>query len=283
LCDFVKKIFAVENAQQGNDTCIILVTVMSENLQIDTPENVVFGYKVAGIGSRFMAALVDSLLIAILEVLVYLLMLLVITKFMEAQWTSWLIAIYSLIAFLFLWGFYIFFELLWNGQSPGKRWVGLRVVRTDGMPITLVESLVRNLIRLLDFMPIAYGVGVVTMFINSQSRRLGDLAAGTLVVYDHLKDDMPLLPVPEASLPLNWRNAQPPADLPVSRLTNQDILLAEEYFRRREGIVHNDMLAVQIAASLYKKMGIADLPVDRNGAEKALAEILVAVHQPKPG
>jgi len=256
---------------------------MSENLQIDTPENVVFGYKVAGIGSRFMAALVDSLLIAILEVLVYLLMLLVITKFMEAQWTSWLIAIYSLIAFLFLWGFYIFFELLWNGQSPGKRWVGLRVVRTDGMPITLVESLVRNLIRLLDFMPIAYGVGVVTMFINSQSRRLGDLAAGTLVVYDHLKDDMPLLPVPEAGLPLNWHDAQPPADLPVNRLNNQDILLAEEYFRRRQGIVHNDMLAVQIAASLYKKMGITDQPVDRNGAEKALAEILVAVHRPKLG
>ncbi|MEK7327557.1 MAG: RDD family protein, partial [Chloroflexota bacterium] len=102
----------------------------------------------------------------------------------ESPVIAWLVAIFGLISFAFFWGYYILFEMLWNGQSPGKRWVGLRVIRTDGTPITLTESIIRNLVRLVDFLPAYYGVGVVTMFINEQSRRLGDLAAGTLVVHD---------------------------------------------------------------------------------------------------
>src|SRR5215510_11634669 len=89
-----------------------------------------------------------------------------------------------LASFVLFWGYYIFFEMLWNGQTPGKRWVGLRVIRTDGTPITLSESFIRNLTRLVDFLPAAYGIGIISMFLDKQSRRLGDLAAGTLVVHD---------------------------------------------------------------------------------------------------
>ncbi len=104
--------------------------------------------------------------------------------FQTASPSSWIVAILGLISFILLWGYYIFFEILWNGQSPGKRWVGLRVIRIDGTPITLSESIIRNLVRIIDFLPTAYGVGVVTMFINTNSRRVGDLAAGTIVVHD---------------------------------------------------------------------------------------------------
>ena len=136
---------------------------MNETLQIETPENVSFGYTLAGIGSRFMAAIVDTLAIIVLQMIVDAMIILIVLNVGNGELTStWLVAIYSLLGFVFFWGYYIFFEMLWNGQSPGKRWVGIRVVRTDGMPITLAESLVRNLVRTIDLLPVAYGVLLIT-------------------------------------------------------------------------------------------------------------------------
>ena len=158
-----------------------------EYLNIDTPENVAFGYEVAGIGSRFLAALIDTLILLVLQIVVNLTVLLILSLTIldfiagESTW-GWLVAIFGLVSFTFFWGYYIFFETLWNGQSPGKRLTKLRVIRTDGTPITLAEAVIRNLVRMIDFLPAYYGVGVVVMFIDGQSRRLGDMAAGTLVV-----------------------------------------------------------------------------------------------------
>ncbi|NEP84537.1 MAG: RDD family protein, partial [Okeania sp. SIO3B3] len=166
-----------------------------EFLNIDTPENVAFGYEVAGIGSRFIAALVDTIFIIILQIIVNVAVAFLgrlIFDLLDIPLDSatidtilaWLLAGFGLLAFVLFWGYYIGFELFWNGQSPGKWMMGLRVLRTDGSPISLAEALIRNLVRLVDFMPAFYGVGVVTMFINAQARRMGDLAANTLVVYD---------------------------------------------------------------------------------------------------
>lgn len=170
---------------------------LTEEYTIDTPENVTFGYEVVGIGSRFVAAVVDTIiLIFTLTVLLFVVMialaLLSERDFgFDALWignNDWLggiiAAIYTLLNFIIFWGYYIVFELLWNGQSPGKRVAKIRVVRTDGNPIGFLQSAVRNLVRFVDFMPTAYGFGLVTMFFNSKSRRLGDFAAGTIVVRD---------------------------------------------------------------------------------------------------
>src|SRR5690606_12367836 len=82
------------------------------------------------------------------------------------------------------WGYYLLFEWIWHGQTIGKRSARIRVVRADGAPVSFVPVAVRNLVRIIDFMPFGYGVGVITMFCNPQARRLGDFAAGTLVVKD---------------------------------------------------------------------------------------------------
>ena len=119
-------------------------------LNIDTPENVIFDYEVAGIGSRFLAAMVDSILIAIGMVVVNFTGLLLMTILGLNETTvgpSVILAILGLVAFLFFWGYYIFFEIVWNGQSPGKRWLHLRVLRIDGTPIAAREALIRNLAR----------------------------------------------------------------------------------------------------------------------------------------
>jgi uncharacterized RDD family membrane protein YckC len=253
---------------------------VDETLRIDTPENVSFAYPVAGLGSRFMAALVDTLLILLLQFLMYILLRLTVLQDAEGSLSSWLVAIYSLIGFVFLWGYYIFFELLWNGQSPGKRWVGLRVIRTDGMPISVAESLVRNLVRIVDFLPVAYGVGVVTMFINGQSRRLGDLAAGTLVVYDRHAGPMPVLPeAPGLLLRMRGEELAPRLDLPVERLSNEDIFLIQQFFSRRLDMIESDALAAQILSAVYKRMGITDRPIEPRSAGSILAAILAEVRR----
>jgi uncharacterized RDD family membrane protein YckC len=252
---------------------------MSDTLRIETPENVSFAYPVAGLGSRFMAAIVDTLLIALLQILVDLLLGLTILQNMESALASWLVAIYSLIGFAFLWGYYIFFELLWNGQSPGKRWVGLRVIRTDGMPISAAESLIRNLVRTVDFLPVGYGIGVVTMFINGQSRRLGDLAAGTLVVYDRHAEALPILTYgPGVILPGGDRSTET-FDLPVEKLTNENILLIQQFFSRRMDMIQSDTLAAQILSAAYKRMGISGRSASPTNAGSILGAILAEVRR----
>jgi len=89
---------------------------------------------------------------------------------------------------LLLWSYWTIFELRWNGQSPGKRLMRIRVVRSDGSPVTLYASATRNLLRLIDFVPACYPVGAAVMLFDSKHRRLGDLLAGTLLVRDERVD-----------------------------------------------------------------------------------------------
>jgi uncharacterized RDD family membrane protein YckC len=253
---------------------------LDDYLTIDTPENVAFGYEVAGLGSRFMAALVDTLLILIIQIIVNLVLAFVIwgllPRFVSDENTIviWATAVLSLTAFAFFWGYYIFFEMTWNGQSPGKRWVGLRVIRTNGTPITLTESIIRNLVRLIDFLPLYYGLGVVTMFINDQSRRLGDLAAGTLVVRD--RPAITLESLGTASTPaIPTRNISPRVTaLPVERLTEQDLRLVEEFFRRRYDLANRAELAQHLLRQLFDRMNLEPPPLDPLLAEDMLAEIV---------
>lgn len=166
----------------------------SDEYTIATPENVTFGYEVAGIGSRFIGALVDTIIIVVLLLLANLLVAVVLGYVaddggfrgdFEADpgWLAGLvIALYALFNFAIIWGYYIFFELGWHGQTPGKRLAGTRVVRLDGSGAGFLEVAIRNLVRIVDFMPFAYAVGFVTMFFNRNARRLGDFAAGTLVI-----------------------------------------------------------------------------------------------------
>ncbi|MBM2850963.1 MAG: hypothetical protein HW418_3905 [Anaerolineales bacterium] len=261
-------------------------------LSISTPENVAFGYDVAGIGSRFLAAVVDTLIILVLQVVVNLTLLaLVLSLFrdrldFDSPVVGWLIAAFGLIAFAFFWGYYIFFEMLWNGQSPGKRWAGLRVIRTDGTPITLAESIVRNLVRIVDFLPAYYGVGVVTMFVNGQSRRLGDLAAGTLVVRDRAavtleslaaRPAAPLAPaLPSAADPASPSPTTPATGWPVERLTSHDLEMAEDFLRRRAQLSNRAALAQRIVQALLKQMNVPPGPLDERQAESVIAEIVQA-------
>ena len=165
---------------------------LREDYHIETPEGVAFGYEVADIGTRFIGALIDTAVLGIALLVINLLLRVMLERTGdlgrllfgdELSWQGGLaLALYALLNFVIFWGYYVFFELLWNGQTPGKRFAGTRVVCSDGNPVGPLEVIVRNLVRVVDFLPTGYGLGLVTMFLNRQARRLGDFAAGTLVV-----------------------------------------------------------------------------------------------------
>ncbi|MEM7032144.1 MAG: RDD family protein [Chloroflexota bacterium] len=248
-------------------------------LNIDTPENVAFGYNVAGIGSRFMAAMVDTIVIIVLQVVVnlaltFILNMLSLNSDLVDDAQTWLVALFGLVSFFSVWGYFIVFEMIWNGQSLGKRWMGLRVIRTDGTPITLVESIIRNLVRLVDFLPFAYGVGLVTMFINAQARRLGDLAAGTLVVFDKGEITLSDLNQGERRLVSPILNISDEAlNLPLDRLSNQDWLMIEDFLRRQYDLSNTSELAEKLVRYLYEQMALPAPSINSQGAKKRLAEM----------
>jgi uncharacterized RDD family membrane protein YckC len=248
---------------------------------------VAFGYKVAGIGSRFLAALVDTLIILFLQIVVSIVIIFIIRPYLNDDFNinnpvvALLIGLLSLVAFFFFWGYYILFEMMWNGQSVGKRWVGLRVIKADGTPITLTESIVRNFVRLIDFMPAYYGVGVVTMFINSQSRRLGDLAAGTLVVHDRVAITLESLSM-RSNAPSVLRSAATATSaFPVERLTARDLQIAEDFLLRKNDLYNRTVLAQRILENLTTKMELPQsaldgLLTDSNFPEDYVAAIVKA-------
>lgn len=247
------------------------------HVTFDTPENVVFGYELAGIGSRFLAAFVDTLLIVLLQLVVNVTLLLAVAAVVGdgsllalevSGGISLWIAVMGLAAFALLWGYYIFFETLWNGQSPGKRLVGLRVIRREGIPIDVFAALIRNLVRVIDFLPLYYGVGVVTMFVDEKSRRLGDFAAGTLVVYDRgviSLEDLEKEHTPFRKEPGQQADGQP---LPVERLPMTHVMLARQFVGRQHELYNRRVLAVSLAERLREAMG---LPPESLTEQQALA------------
>ena len=258
------------------------MTAPDEFLTIDTPENVMFGYEVVGIGSRFLAALIDTTLIALLLLAANGILLYFLLSGGGTN-SSFIVALLSLISFAFLWGYYIFFEMRWNGSSPGKQVVGIRVIRADGTPITLAESVIRNLVRLVDFLPGAYGLGLVTMFIDSKARRLGDLAANTLVVREQTAVSLESLnkstiqPNPVVSRAPGTAEKEA-AKWPAEKLTEEDIMLAESLLQRYNDLPNGFTLANQILNRLVERMELPNNPVRPSEAIYAIKRIVQIYH-----
>jgi len=150
-------------------------------LVVATPERVSFDYQVAGLGTRAIAQLLDLLIV--LAILIALSLSAGLVAYMT---DSSLIADLILIlgGFVVVFGYFWASEAMWSGQTLGKKAFRLRAVGDRGEPLTFVQAGIRNIVRIVDFLPYGYGVGVVVLFINGKGRRLGDLAAGTIVVKD---------------------------------------------------------------------------------------------------
>jgi uncharacterized RDD family membrane protein YckC len=148
-----------------------------------TPENVFIEYELAGIGSRMIAFAIDMLIqVAIMTVIIIIMILSGLQSYTMNSVNSILIAIGGILIFVVFFGYFIACEMLMNGQSPGKRIIKLKVIRQTGEPINFVESLLRNILRLLDIYLSSFILGPLMIIFTKDCKRVGDLAANTIVV-----------------------------------------------------------------------------------------------------
>ena len=228
---------------------------MSDHLSIETPEQIKISYSVAGIGSRFYAALIDlALLIPVLLVgfWVY-----VRAAFdLDERLGNWLAALAGIAIFVLQWGYYMVFEIATNGQSPGKRALGLRVIKAQGYPISFSDSAIRNIVRIVDMLPFAYGAGLLTMLLNKNWQRLGDLAAGTLVVKEGAKTSLR----PEKTQAVKKSTFVYADWIKPEQVTDAELTAIREYLSRRASLprLRRLQLARTIGTPIAKKMEDSD-------------------------
>jgi uncharacterized RDD family membrane protein YckC len=163
---------------------------IGDQLNIDTPELVAIELPLAGIGSRFIAVLVDSLILAaaFLFLGIFAAFILPALGAFGEKAATWGVGVLILVFFLVFWGYFAVTEAFSNGRTPGKRVAKIRVIHQSGRGVSFVEALGRNLVRIVDYMPGFYGVGIVAIFLSRRHQRLGDMVAGTLVVREREVD-----------------------------------------------------------------------------------------------
>jgi uncharacterized RDD family membrane protein YckC len=210
-------------------------------LVIETPERVPLHFALASIGNRFIACAIDHGLQALTVIVMAIAFTLIANysslgnQFSNAP--KWVQAGLILIVFLILSSYFAFFEWIWNGQTPGKRWLKLRVIREDGRPVTFWEAAVRNLLRTADMMPFPfYSLGLISVFISLSDQRIGDMVAGTVVVRER-EAEAPVFaqvfasPVSDPALRRSFKPVDFVAELNV--LTEPEIEVVETFLRRR--------------------------------------------------
>lgn len=195
----------------------------SEHLTVNTPESAAFVLEPAGLGSRFVATLVDMLIQGALVLLLLLSAAWVTGGPMNIDALEDAVTGLHMLALGIVLGLYhLIFESVWQGRSPGKRVAGLRVVKTSGVPISFWDACLRNLLRIIDYLPVGYFIGTVTILTSRVPRRIGDYAAGTVVVRDRRLDhtSVPHMPqLPEQAAAVGYRDQELIAAFLARRMT----------------------------------------------------------------
>jgi uncharacterized RDD family membrane protein YckC len=211
--------------------------------RVVTPEAVALELDVAGLGSRGIAIAIDMLI-----QLAGLLAIVVLLSGLDLGETGAVVILAVSVPMIF-WGYFFVFEGFWNGRTPGKRAQRLRVTRTDGQPMSGGQMFIRNLLRIVDFLPVYYVVGATSMIVTSRSQRLGDLAAGTLVI----REPKVVTPVAAALPPPPPTTVSGPAgQMDASAMTEAHYQLVRSFLERRRTLdaTTRSRLAGEIAAAV---------------------------------
>ena len=251
-----------------------------DKVTIPTPEGVEVEMTLAGIGSRFIAQVIDwAIKFALMFALIIALFGVAgLTGDATADSDATFIGVAILVVIIFLinFGYDVLFEALASGRTPGKRMTGLRVVKVGGSPVGFMSSAVRNLLRMVDILPGGYGVGLIAIIVTRLNQRLGDIAAGTVVVRERRQT------VPTAA-PTSVFTAPPPspvedlASWDVSAVTQQDVVTIRRFLERRHELtpVARADLAAELANRIRRKVAGAPLLT----AESFLEQVSLAKAQ----
>jgi uncharacterized RDD family membrane protein YckC len=227
---------------------------------IETPERVPLHFALASIGNRFLACAIDHGLQLFLMAIIAIAFILLAEFIDFGDAPKWVYAVLILVVFLIWTSYFIFFEWLWNGQTPGKRWLKLRVIREDGRPITFWEASVRNLLRIFDIMPFPfYSIGLICVFISNRDQRVGDMVAGSVVVREREAeaptfDQVFAAPVSDTALRRSFHPVAFNANLEL--VSAREIDVVEAFLRRRWDLPDNSRqwMAWRVATPLLMKL-----------------------------
>lgn len=238
-----------------------------QQTEMATPEHVVVQYRLAGLGSRFLAQLIDGIILGIIFILLGLFLLFVglpITDFLADymfDFSSYIFAIIIISVFVLLWGYFALFEYFTGGQTPGKMAVGVRVIQESGQSITFLSAFIRNVIRIIDMLPSGYLIGMVVMFFHPKHKRLGDLVGGTIVVYDRntatKNKKSPLeQEIEERGITPQSLSLEPWA---LRKLTAKEWTLLSTYMERRQNMKKADQrrITYEVAGILLPRIGLS--------------------------
>lgn len=194
-----------------------------KTIKITTPENIEVEYTLAALGSRTAAAGIDTLIqLALIGMILIVVLLMGLTPVdLYDEYKSWAVAISLLLVFLINYGYFIIFEMIMNGKTPGKKVFGLRTIRTNGQPIAFKHSIIRNLFRMIVDI---YGVGVILIFFTKLNKRLGDYLASTMVVVEEKRES--IYNINLESERTNYKYS----------LTHEEYQLLKDYFRRKDDL-----------------------------------------------
>ncbi len=243
-----------------------------DHLVIDTPEQIPLEFPLAGIGSRFQALAVDTIIQVAAGVgLGAIAMAAGLRGSKLSAHRPWVLAFVGLFWFLVQFGYFAFFEAIWNGQSPGKRLTHLRVIEDSGRPISAYEAIARNLLRIVDSIPAFYGVAIISALLSAKSKRLGDYVAGTVVVHEK-----------PATLEtgVRWDSPQVSVNSPydISRLAPEEFQLIEAFLLRRNQLAAE--VRTQTARQiLHRLAGRLEFSPDDLRHPEALLETLATAYR----
>jgi uncharacterized RDD family membrane protein YckC len=251
--------------------------MLDDELVIETPERVELHYVLASVGNRFLAAAIDHLIQTIAIVIILVAAGTLSDWQLFASMGMWAAALTVLAVFAIYWGYFVVFETLWSGQTPGKRMMRLRVVREDGRPVRFFEVFVRNLLRVaIDIQPLpSYAIGVVSIIFSERSKRVGDFVAGTVVVKERSTEAPSLneiIKVSEIEQQRLDRTAPAPFSADTRRLSEQELRAVKTFLKRRFELQepNRSALAARIAQPISAKLGV---PANGLSPEALLEEI----------
>jgi uncharacterized RDD family membrane protein YckC len=267
----------VHNGLRFSIQRVEIMAYADDKLIIDTPEQIPLEFALAGVGSRALALMLDTLIMFLgLVVLIFVGALVVggLSSFWSGA-SNWAAAIFIFLFFLLQWGYFAISEILMKGQTFGKRLLNLRVIKDSGAPITAYDAIGRNLLRVVDAFPFLfpfafYGIGIVAAMLNKRNKRLGDMVAGTVVVHERPLAEMQ--PVWALSSSIEGKEA-PPSPYNVARLSVEELQLIEAFLSRRFELAPQLRIqtAFQIAARVSRTL---EIPAEGRPDPETLLEIL---------
>jgi uncharacterized RDD family membrane protein YckC len=226
-----------------------------QEIDITTPEHVQLRFKIAGIGSRATAQVIDWFILGLINFTIFFIAIKLQDSFIGdiAYFSEYMWAFIIVVFFVLTWGYFAFLEFFNSGRTIGKWLMGIRVIQDNGQSITFLSAFLRNVLRIVDFLPGMYLLGMIMIFAHPKHKRIGDLVGGTMVIYERKRK--------KAKLKKDVENIDPARitvdDWARTKITTREWELLKTYVSRRPtlGELDRERTTMKVAGILLPMIG----------------------------